>query len=428
MAITKEHDAGSRPTWVHKLWRAVTGSISAALLWPRLQLAAKAAIAAGVAFAIAPFMPGSAADYPYYAPLGALVAMYENVSGSMRQGFQTLVGLAIGVGLAFMLFSLGDPSPLTVAIVMGLGVILAGLPRIGSGSDWIPTAALLVLLVGGHNPDKFSFGYLFQMGVGVSVGIVVNLLVFPPLHFKAAALSLAELRLALAQQLWDMGKALRENWPPEHEDWSRRSEALAGRARSVRAAVQKADASRQANPRRRLHPRDVEADYRDLRDLERVTFHVQDVTQVLSDVIWAEDTPFVIPDGYAEPLSEAMTLVGDVLRAAEEEEPQRQTELVEQADAAVQAFTARVAEEDLSAGAPSAVESILLSLHRMLRVVKSGAAKSAAAESDATKSDQTKSDPAKASTATSGTAEPGAGDGEPSSAATSRSKKDPRPD
>ena len=62
-------------------------------------------------FCMPRFMPGSAADYPYYAPLGALVAMYENVAGSMRQGLQTLVGLAIGIGLAFMLFSLGDPTP-----------------------------------------------------------------------------------------------------------------------------------------------------------------------------------------------------------------------------------------------------------------------------------------------------------------------------
>ena len=107
-----------------------------------------------------------------------------------------------------MLFVLGSPSPLTVGIVMAFGVILAGLPKIGSGRDWIPTAALLVLLVGGHNPDQFSFGYLLQMGVGVTVGILVNLLVFPPLHFRAAELSIAELRLALAQQLWDMAKAL----------------------------------------------------------------------------------------------------------------------------------------------------------------------------------------------------------------------------
>src|SRR6478672_333429 len=314
MTNTNEHDASGHPSRVRKLGRTVAGSITAALLWPRLKLATKAAIAAGLAFFIAPFMPGSAADYPYYAPLGALVAMYENVSGSMRQGVQTLVGLAIGIGLAFMLFSLGQPSPFTVALVMGLGVILAGLPKIGSGSDWIPTAALLVLLVGGHNPDSFSFGYLFQMGVGVTVGIVVNLLVFPPLHFRAAELSIVELRQALAQQLWDMGKALKESWPPEHVDWSRRSEALAAHARSVRLAVEKADASRQANPRRHLHPRDLNLDYRNLRDLERLTFHVQDVTQVLSDVIWAEDIPFVVPDEYAVPLGDAMSAVGDVLR------------------------------------------------------------------------------------------------------------------
>lgn len=348
----------------------VKGSVASALLWPRLQLALKAALAAGVAFYVAPFMPGSAAEYPYYAPLGALVAMYENVSGSLRQGVQTLVGLALGIGLAFMLFSLGAPSPLTVAVVMGLGVILAGLPRIGSGSDWIPTAALLVLLVGGHDPDKFSFGYLVQMGAGVTVGILVNLLVFPPLHFKAAALSIAELRLALARQFAEMGKALRENWPPEHQDWSRRSDALAASARSVRLAVEKADASRRANPRRRLHPRDMELDYRNLRDLERITFHVQDVTQVLSDVIWAEDTPFVIPDEYFEQLAEAMSAVAEVLRSSEEESTARQLELAEAADGAVRELALRIGAGHAATEAPSAVESILLSLHRVLRVVK----------------------------------------------------------
>lgn len=371
--MSNDNKASPRlPATLPRLWRIVTGSVSSALLWPRLQLAMKAALAAGIAFFIAPYMPGPAADYPYYAPLGALVAMYENVSGSIRQGVQTLVGLAIGIGLAFVLVSLGDPNPFTVAVVMGLGVILAGLPRIGSGSDWIPTAALLVLLVGGHNPDSFSVGYLVQMGAGVAVGILVNLLVFPPLHFKAAALSIAELRLALSRQLSDMAKALKEAWPPDHEDWSRRSDELAASARSVRLAVEKADASRRANPRRRLHPRDVELDYRNLRDLERITFHVQDVTQVLSDVIWADDTPFVVPDGYRVPLADAMAAVGAVLRTVEESSVEEQSAQIGEADVAVRELTARVGSEEVATDAPSAVESILISLHRMLRPVRVG--------------------------------------------------------
>src|SRR5919106_1454172 len=125
-----------------RMWGLVTESVSGVFALSRVQLAAKAALAAGLAFLIAPWMPGSAAEYPYYAPLGALVVMYENVAGSMRQGLQTLVGLGLGIGLAFMLVSLGEPSPLTVAVVMGLGILLAGLPRLGAGRDWIPTAAL----------------------------------------------------------------------------------------------------------------------------------------------------------------------------------------------------------------------------------------------------------------------------------------------
>lgn len=365
---TLKNETSASAHWTRRLGRATATGARRVLAAPRLQLAAKAGLAAGIAFLIAPYMPGAAAQYPYYAPLGALVAMYENVAGSMRQGLQTLVGLAAGIGLSFLLLSFGA-TPLSVGIVMALGVLLAGLPRLGAGRDWIPTAALLVLLVGGNNPDDFSFGYLLQMGVGVAVGVIVNLLVFPPLHFNAAALSLTELRIALARQLTDMGAAVHEKWPPEHEDWSLRSDELARSARSVRDAVQKADASREANPRRRFHPRDVDLDYRNVRDLERITFHIQDMTEVLAEVIWNKDMPFTIPLPYSEPLATALAAVGEVL-SADEEDPDRQAELTAAARAAVDSLRARIVSSGADADAPSAAESILLSLHRILRVAE----------------------------------------------------------
>ena len=39
----------------------------------------------------------------------------------------------MGIGLAFALVSISDPSPVSVAVFMGLGVLLGGLPGIGSG-------------------------------------------------------------------------------------------------------------------------------------------------------------------------------------------------------------------------------------------------------------------------------------------------------
>lgn len=315
-------------------------------------------------------MPGAAANYPYYAPLGALVAMYHNVAGSVQQGLQALAGLAMGIGLAFVLVNVTDPSPLAVALIMGIGVLLGGLPGIGKGSDWIPTAALLVLLVGGSNPDDFSFGYLLQMGVGVAVGIGVNFLIFPPLHFNAAAASLDDLRLALGRQLTDMGVALREEWPPKHEDWSRRSDELAEAARSVRHLVKEADASRRANPRRKLHPRDVDLDYRNLRELERVTFHIQDITDVLSDVIWDSEVPYSVPLQDNGPLADTLTATGELLRSFSESDAATQEERFESAKAAVEACMAATAGRQAEQGIVPASESVLLSLHRILRAVR----------------------------------------------------------
>jgi hypothetical protein len=346
--------------------------LSAAFAAQRLQLSSKAALAAGLAFFIAPLMPGSASHYAYYAPLGALVAMYHNVAGSVRQGLQALTGLAVGIGLAVVLVNLADPSPLTVAIFMGIGVLLGGLPGLGSGSDWIPTAALLVLLVGGSNADDFSFGYLVQMGAGVAVGIAVNFLVFPPLHLQAAAASLDDLRLALGRQMTDMGTALKEEWPPEHQEWSRRSDELATATRSVRHLVKEADASRRANPRRRLHPRDMDLDYRNLRQLERVTFHVQDMTDVLSDVIWESDVPYTVPLQDNVPLADAITATGELLGSFSTDDPQQQAERFKAAQAAVEACMAATAGRELDQGAVPASESILLSLHRILRSVRPG--------------------------------------------------------
>lgn len=352
------------------LLKSALAGLAAAFAAQRLQLAAKAAIAAGLAFAVAPFMPGSAAEYPYYAPLGALVAMYHNVAGSVRQGAQTLVGLSMGIGLAVLLVNITDPSPLTVAVFMGVGVLLGGLPKIGSGSDWIPTAALLVLLVGGNNADDYSFGYLVQMGVGVVVGIAVNFLIFPPLHIQAAAASIEELRVALGTQLTDMAAAVKEKWPPEHEEWARRSDELSAAARAVRHLVQEADASRRANPRRKLHPRDIERDYRNLRELERVTFHIQDITDVLSDVIWESEVPYVLPEQDTAPLADAMSATGELLKAYNEPDEQIHHESYKTALVAVEACVAATAVQAPEERGVPASESIILSLHRILRALQ----------------------------------------------------------
>ena len=61
MANTKQQDE-TTPSRVGKIRQSVTDSVAVALAGPRLQLAAKAGLAAGLAFLIAPLMPGAAAQ------------------------------------------------------------------------------------------------------------------------------------------------------------------------------------------------------------------------------------------------------------------------------------------------------------------------------------------------------------------------------
>src|SRR6478736_1096262 len=61
-------------------------ALQAATRPARLLLVAKTALAVGIAWFIARYMPGVTDEYPYYAPLGALVSMYPTLMGSVKSG------------------------------------------------------------------------------------------------------------------------------------------------------------------------------------------------------------------------------------------------------------------------------------------------------------------------------------------------------
>lgn len=331
----------------------------------RVLLAVKTALAAAIAWWIALRVPGVAAQYPYYAPLGAVACMYPTVAGSARQGFETLLGLAVGFALAFPVILIGDVSLLAVAIVVGVGVLAAGLPKIGAGRDWIPIASLFVLLIGGENPEEYSFGYLVQMLVGVIVGLAVNMLIFPPLHLNGAISGLQNFRELLARQLSDMAAAIGESWPPEHEEWSQRESDLSDLGHEVRAAVQLADSSRHGNLRRRRHQRDLDADYHTLQAMERIAFHVQDMTEVLAGAIWhtPESTP--LAPALVRPLENAVSLTA---KAIDDWDPDGSS--MSDAEEAVEDLMRQISASAASDERIQATASLGMDLRRILLTVR----------------------------------------------------------
>lgn len=301
---------------------AIVGSLHDAVRPTRLLFVAKTTLAVGLAWIIAPHMPGVTDEYPYYAPLGALVSMYPTVMGSVKTGLQTLLGLATGIGLATLIVLTIGPTWWTVPVVIGIGVLLSGTGWFGAGREYVPMAALFVLAVGGQDADDYSLGYLAQMGVGVAIGLIVNLLIAPAPLTAAAEARVDAFREHLSAHLHDIGSAVSESWPPEHQKWVDDAASLAETTASLRAALADADESRRGNPRARRGRGETQHIHEQLADLDRVAHLIRDISDATADTIW--DRPAAIPldSALPEPLSAACHAVADVIAQNDPDTPE----------------------------------------------------------------------------------------------------------
>lgn len=320
-----QHIAGvGRRAW---RWSRTSGT------QPRLLHAAKAAGAAALAWFIARHVPGVASDYPYYAPLGAIVAMQTTVYAGLRNGIQTLVGILLGIAVAGFTMIVGDPGILAVALAVGIGVLVGGFRVLGEGSTWVSTAALFVLLVGGANAEGYSFGYLVQMAVGVVVGLLVNFLVFPPLHFWDAERRIDEVNAVLAEHLEGLARVL-ESGERDEDAWNRQQDKLDRAIADVRARVSVAHESRKINPRGALRGSRarLQQDGARFRALERVAWYTTDLTELVARSGPVSSNLGRPDPAFTEPLTEAIRQLACVIRGeCPEDEGDKAIERLERA-------------------------------------------------------------------------------------------------
>lgn len=272
--------------------RAVAASLRAAVAGDRLLLAGKTALAVGIAWTIAHYLPGVADDHPYYAPLGALISMHPTLMDSVKSSVQTLAALAAGMILALIVVFTVGPTVWTLALVAGVGVLLSGTGWFGAGREYIAVAAVFVLIIGGNDADAYSLSYLAQMAVGLAVGLAVNLLLAPGPFSAAAKARVEEYQREVADHLAGIGEAIDESWPPERTEWTSGADALETTARDVRAALAEADRSRRGNPRALGGRHGTETAHERLETLESIAVRVRDISDALEDVVRERPTAF----------------------------------------------------------------------------------------------------------------------------------------
>lgn len=360
---------------LHHAVTAASGGLHRAIRPARLLLAAKAAVAVTIAWSIAPLVPGSADDYPYYAPLGALISMYPTLMGSLRSGVQTLLGLAVGIGLSVVIVLTIGPSVWTIGLAVGLGVLLSGTGWFGSGSEYLPIAALFVLLLGRGDPDGYSLGYVTQTALGIAVGLVINLVIPPAPLVAQAEGRVQHFQRDLAQHLDDIADAVAGSWPPEQAGWARDSRALAETGRSLHDALAEADDSRRANPRVWLRHHDSRAVHERLALLDEVAHQIRDIAGCLGDTVLGRGAALPLNPSLVPPLSGACRAVAEVVREADPGSPSADTDARRAAEDAVLRLRRIVATESIAAAEVSG-PGVLSAMH-LERILQLTAARDA---------------------------------------------------
>ena len=242
----------------------------------RLALVGKTALAATLAWGAGRLLlPEQIAEYAYYAPFGAVLAMTPTLSGSIKSGIQTAIGVAFGIAVAWVLIFAGAPIWVAVPATVGVCTLLAGLFTPGPARDYVPVAALFVIVAGGRDAEDYSAGYLVQLVLGLVIGVAINISIAPPLRIKAAfdGIELARRRVA---------ETLRQWADDPEEDTESGLENISEALESASIAIEDARQSSRGNPRirwNRYDAADVDSALRALRRAHRLTTDVADLLQ-----------------------------------------------------------------------------------------------------------------------------------------------------
>ena len=137
-------------------------------------LAAKTAIAAGIAWAAA--LAADPHSKPYFAPLAVLLVVQPTVYDSLSRAFQRVAGVVVGVAAALAVSHVLAPSAWSISIIIFAGLLVGRMAHLGpQGVVQVPVSAMLVFLVGEATPG-YAGERIVDTLIGAGVAVIAVLL------------------------------------------------------------------------------------------------------------------------------------------------------------------------------------------------------------------------------------------------------------
>ena len=224
---------------------------------PLLQVA-KSAVATIAAWLLAGWLIQG--PPPVFAAIAALLVVQPSVNQSLSKAVERSIGVITGVVIASLLGILLGGSTWVILLATVIALVVAWLFKMTAPTaNQVAISAMLVLALGGTSPD-YALDRVLETLLGAAIGIVVNLVIVPPVAVVPAREAVTALGDELAASLERLAAAL------ESPRSRAQVEELLLEARLMRPMIEKADASLEAaadslalNPRRSNHRADLRA-------------------------------------------------------------------------------------------------------------------------------------------------------------------------
>ncbi len=176
------------------------------VFWADVIQLVKTAAAAVIAWLIATRLFGL--PQSFLAPWAALLVVHSTVYRTVSQGVRQVAAAVGGVLLAWAVGNVLGLDATAVSVVLLLGLLVGAFRWFGDERITVAATALIVLTTGFSDDDMVLLSRLADTGIGVLVGMVVNLLVWPPLHRRTTIAAMDALDNRIGRLLVDMADGL----------------------------------------------------------------------------------------------------------------------------------------------------------------------------------------------------------------------------
>ncbi|HZB50777.1 MAG TPA: aromatic acid exporter family protein, partial [Mycobacteriales bacterium] len=207
---------------------------------------AKTTLAAVLAYVLADALGTS--DQPVLASLTALLVVQLTLYETVEHGLERILSVTAGVLVAVVLASMVGLTWWSLGLVVMVSILVGRAIRLGPHLLEVPISAMLVLAV--TNAEDLAVERVYETLIGSAVGVLVNLVIAPPLYVQPAGDAIGELADRMAGFVRSLAAQLRSGWSKQAADvWLQQARQLGREVARADETLARAEQSARLNPR-----------------------------------------------------------------------------------------------------------------------------------------------------------------------------------